>query len=188
MRFWQRLMETNAYLHSVGFLWGIQFASNQARCIADGNERLSGLKKEERGLVCVNAPMIAAAPSLEGQVCFCRPKLAVKPATDDPSHTQQSHISPVIWTGWGGGGREKNAITVPFFVCHLCHVWSQRQSSSCYNDAPLTPPPKKNLIKKPHFHSHNRHGCACGIPLTEPHKIVKNTPHYMLLLLILPLF
>lgn len=53
-------------------------------------------EEEERGLVYVNVCMTVLAPSLGGQVCFCRPKLAVKPATDDSSHKPQSHISPVI--------------------------------------------------------------------------------------------
>lgn len=60
--------------------------------------RVSKMKteEEERGLVYANACMTVLAPSLRGQVCFCRPKLAVKPATDDSSHKPQSHISAVI--------------------------------------------------------------------------------------------
>lgn len=37
-------------------------------------------------------------PDVEGQVVFSRTKLAVKPATSDPSHKKPSHISAVIWT------------------------------------------------------------------------------------------
>lgn len=54
------------------------------------------IEEEERGLVYANACMTVLAPSLRAQVCFCRPKLAVKPATDDSSHKPQSHISAVI--------------------------------------------------------------------------------------------
>lgn len=109
-----------------------------------------GVKKEEgRSFLCGCLCDSSNPELLEGEVCFCRTKLAVRAATDDPSRDQPSHISPVIWTG-GGERKKKNAITAPFFVCHLCHVWRQKHRAALV----IMTPPK--LI----FHLYGRNRCA----------------------------
>lgn len=113
--------------------------------------------------------------SLEGQVCFCRTKLAVKAATNDPSHKQPSRISPVIWTG-REKGEKKMQLPLPFPVSSLSCMKAKIQSSSCYNDSPKT---NFRLAQQTQ---------VCGILLHKPRKIVKTARRYTLLLFILPPF
>lgn len=68
---------------------------------------------EERGLFYAGACVTAPTP-LEAEVCFCRTKLAVRAATDDPSQAALSYFCCNM--NWGGRDREggKNAITILF--------------------------------------------------------------------------
>lgn len=58
---------------------------------------------EERGLFYAGACVTAPTP-LEAEVCFCRTKLAVRAATDDPSQAALSYFCCNM--NWGGRDRE----------------------------------------------------------------------------------
>lgn len=100
-------------------------------------------------------------PPAAGAGEVCTTKLAVKAATDDPSHKQPSHISPVIWTGWEKGEGEKKQLPLPFCMSSLSCMKANTQSSSCYNDSPKTNFPLAQQTQ------------VFRILLPEPHKIVK---------------
>lgn len=87
----------------------------------------------------------------------CRAKLAVKAATDDPSHRQPSHISPVIYELVERRGRKKkNAITAS-----LSYVISVMYEGK--NRAALVIMTRPKLI----LHLRNRHRCSVSYYLNH---------------------
>lgn len=109
-------------------------------------DRWRGYKRREWSFLSGSMCDSFTLQLLKGEAC--RAKLAVKAATDDPSHKQPSHISPVIWTG-GEKGEKKKAITAS-----LSYVISVMYEGK--NRAALVIMTGPKLI----FHLRNRHRCS----------------------------